>query len=108
MSCRKKMVWLLALVVVVFVSAPPSIAAEFKVPPVDEAVKDASLVAFRDKLLDAIARRDIDYVVKQAAPDIKLSFGGNHGQEHGRDVATAWVHHPRPGLPAGRTPDSEV
>jgi len=39
------------------------------------------LVTFRNKLLDAIVRRDIDYVVKQASSDIKLSFGGSYGQK---------------------------
>jgi hypothetical protein len=70
---------LLACAMVFFVSASLLMAADIKVPPVDEAAQDASLVKFRDKLLDAIVRRDIDYVVKQASSDIKLSFGGSSG-----------------------------
>lgn len=85
---RKWMTWLPALTVVVFVSAPLAMAAGLKVPPVDEATKDASLVMFRGKLLDAIARRDIDYVVKQASSDIKLSFGGSYGQKDFRKSLT--------------------
>jgi hypothetical protein len=82
------MTWLPALAIAFFVSAPLAIAAKLKVPPVDEAAKDSSLVTFRNKLLDAIVRRDIDYVVKQASSDIKLSFGGSYGQKDFRKSLT--------------------
>ena len=85
---REMMIWLVALAIVFFASVPFSVAAGPKVPPVDEASKDASLVEFRNKLLDAIARRDIDYVVKQASGDIKLSFGGSFGKKDFRKSLT--------------------
>ena len=73
---------------VIFAAVPHLVAAELKVLPVDEAAKDASLLAFRDKLLDAIARRDLDYVVNQASNDIKLSFGGSFGTKDFRKSLT--------------------
>lgn len=88
MTNRKWMTSLLALAIVVFISVPPSRAAGLKVPPVDEAPRDASLVTFRDNLLDAIARRDVDYVVEQASPEIRLSFGGSYGQKDFRKSLT--------------------
>ncbi|NNE25123.1 MAG: hypothetical protein HKN11_21185 [Rhizobiales bacterium] len=85
---RTVILWLFAMAWVFFASMPPSMAAEFRVLPVDEAAKDASLVTFRGKLLDAIARRDLDYVVGQASSDIKLSFGGSYGQKDFRKSLT--------------------
>lgn len=47
---------------------------------VDEGLNDASLVAFRETLLEAIAARDVDKVVAAAAPDIRLDPGGGSGR----------------------------
>jgi len=63
-------------------------SAERKALPVDEASKDPSLVDFRARLLDAIVRRDVDYVVAQASSDIHLSFGGHAGREDFRNFLT--------------------
>lgn len=60
-------------------------AKELKMPPVDEAAKDPGFLAFRDALIEAVARRDTDYVVGHASPDIKLSFGGSYGRDTFRD-----------------------
>jgi hypothetical protein len=47
--------------------------------PVDEAEKDASFKAFRDKLIEAVKKRDAKYVLSVVDPNIKNGFGGNDG-----------------------------
>lgn len=54
-------------------------AQERYVKPVDEARKDASLLAFRTKLITAAKRRDAKYILSVVDKDIKNSFGGNDG-----------------------------
>lgn len=49
-------------------------------PPVDEAPNVPSLRAFRDALLDAVRRRDIDHVVGWSEPNIRLSADGTGGR----------------------------
>lgn len=66
----------------------PALAQEMKLRPVDEAGKNPAFAKFRAALLDAVRKRDLDYVVAQADPDIKLSFGGDYGQEVFRDLLT--------------------
>ena len=63
-------------------------AEGLKFYPVDEAAKDPSLTAFRDSLLDAVSRRDVDFVVARTDPDIKLSFGDSYGREKLREWLT--------------------
>lgn len=63
-------------------------AADTRLPPVDEAARDPSLVAFRGALLDAVRRRDIEFVLAQADPDIKLSAEGSHGHDVFRRLLT--------------------
>ena len=63
-------------------------AFDGKALPADEATEDPSLSQFRDRLLDAIVRRDVDYVVSQAATDIRLSFGGHAGKKDFRKFLT--------------------
>lgn len=46
-----------------------------KLLPVDEA--DASFRAFRDSLIDALARKDTTFLYGVLAPEIKNSFGGD-------------------------------
>jgi hypothetical protein len=62
-------------------TAPPAPAQVNgpKLAPVDEAQKDPSLAAFRDQLLDAVRRHDIDAVVAAADPKIRTSFGAGGG-----------------------------
>lgn len=57
-------------------------------PPFDEADKDPTFKAYRDTLLAAIDRRDIEAVVAAASPDIKLSFGDDGGRERFREWLT--------------------
>lgn len=70
--------------ILVLPASGSSIAADPQVHqalPVDEAPQDPALVAFRDRLLDAVERRDIDAVVAMADPNIHLSYGGDHGRD---------------------------
>ena len=55
-----------------------------KILPVDEAAQDPDFLAFRDRLIAAVLRRDVNAVVAVAATDIKLSFGGAYGREQFR------------------------
>lgn len=49
--------------------------------PFDEAPRDPTLQAFRDGLLAAVQRRDLEAVVAAAGPTILLSFGEDSGPE---------------------------
>lgn len=71
--------WGMALAAALWAAAAG--AAELKLLPVDEAAGNPSFMAFRGSLLDAVRRRDAEYVVARAAPDIRLSFGGQYGRE---------------------------
>lgn len=51
------------------------------VRPVDEAKKDASFLAFREKLISAVKKRDTKYLLSIVDRDIKASFGGDEGIE---------------------------
>ncbi len=57
-----------------------------KLLPVDEAAKDASFKAFRDKLLDAIDRRDRAFILSIVAAD----FVSCEGCEGGNDFQEVW------------------
>jgi len=75
---------LLAAALVVFAACTAQ-AAERKLPPVDEAWKDPTLVTFRKNLLAAVKRRDLKYVVSRSARNIRLSFGGYSGRKTFRE-----------------------
>lgn len=65
-------------------SPPPASATSTategpKLMPADEAKKDPSLVAYREKLLDAVRRHDVDAVIASADPNIRTSFGEGGG-----------------------------
>lgn len=69
-----------------FLLLPASVpAAELKLHPVDEAGEDPAFLAFRDDLLAAVRRRDLEAVVAVASEDIKLSFGGSYGRRTFRE-----------------------
>ncbi len=51
------------------------------VKPVDEARRDASFLAFRTKLIEAVKKRDAKYLVGVLDRNIKASFGGDEGIE---------------------------
>lgn len=52
-----------------------------KLLPVDEAVRDPELFAFRARLQAAIARRDTEALLAAVDPKIKNTFGGDDGIE---------------------------
>ncbi len=54
---------------------------EGKLYPVDEAPRQPSLVAFRQNLLAAIKRKDVEELVAAMAPDIQLGFSGDDGRD---------------------------
>ena len=72
------------LATLLLLSAPVP-AEELKLYPVDEAAEDAAFLAFRDDLLAAIRRRDLEAVAAVASEDIKLSFGGSYGRRTFRE-----------------------
>ena len=80
--------------------APAASPACAPFPFVDEGPRRPDFVAFRNWLLDAVARRDVDAVVGIAVPDIALSFGAIDAS--GRDVLRAQLadkdHHRWDGL----------
>jgi hypothetical protein len=61
-------------------------AQEARVLPVDEAARDAGFFAFRARLQRAIAERDTTALLAVVDPDIKLSFGDDHGIERFRET----------------------
>lgn len=63
-----------------------------KLLPVDEAAKDPSFFAFRARLLVAIARKDVNYLISVLDPQIRTDFGGGGGIA---DFKKAW-HLERP------------
>jgi len=64
------------LAVVLITSA---MAKERKLYPVDEGKKDASFNAFRERLLKAARERDKKFLLSVIDPQIKWSFGDDHG-----------------------------
>lgn len=68
--------------------AAPALAQEMKLKPVDQAGRDPSFAKFRTALLDAVRRRDVDYVVAQADLEVKLSFGGDYGRDTFHNLLT--------------------
>lgn len=74
---------LLTLLFVTLVSAE-----ERKAAFVDQGSRNASFVAYRDKMLEAIIRRDVDEVVLAAAPQVHLDFGGGEGRAEFRQRLT--------------------
>lgn len=70
---------------VVTQTAPPAIAGP-KLLPVDEAPRDPDLVAYRDQLLDAVRRRDVEALVFASDPNIRTSFGDGGGSNALREM----------------------
>jgi len=60
---------------------------EFQVMPVDEAKNDASFLAFREKLIAAVKKRDVKFLIAALDRDVKGSFGGDEGI---KDFKTLW------------------
>jgi hypothetical protein len=66
----------LALMPALLAAAPGKPA---KLYPADEASKARSFAAFRTSLRDALAKKDKAFVIGILDPDIKFSFGDDHG-----------------------------
>jgi hypothetical protein len=60
-------------------SAQMEASSARKLLPVDEGPKDPGFLRFRTALLQAIDRRDTNYLIGVLHKDIKLSFGGDWG-----------------------------
>ncbi len=71
---RMKCVFLVMLLFVI-----PALGQERFLMPVDEAAQEASFLAFRTKLIAAVERRDVNYIISILDPKIELSFGGESG-----------------------------
>lgn len=56
-----------------------AVGQERFVKPVDEATKDASFLAFRNKLIAAVEKKDSKHILSIVAADIKNGFGGEDG-----------------------------
>lgn len=59
--------------------AHPASAQEMKLPPVDEAANDSSWRNFRNRLLDALDKRDRKFVLGIVDKNIRNSFDGPRG-----------------------------
>lgn len=84
---RASGIFAMVFAALVSVASMPA-AQERKAAFVDEGGKDASFAEFRENLLDAIIRRDVDTVVAAAAASIHLDFGGGEGREEFRNRLT--------------------
>jgi hypothetical protein len=65
----------------------PAAAQELRLKAVDQTSSNPEFAAFHKGLLEAVRRRDADYVVARADGEVKLSFGGDYG----RDVFRQWL-----------------
>ena len=71
-----KIVLILCLLSLSFINI---LAQERFVTPVDEADKNASFLAFRTKLIQAVQKRDVKFVLSIVDKNIKNGFGGDDG-----------------------------
>lgn len=78
----------LGLICALLLGATPALAGRQSFPPRDEALRDPSLVAFRDALRAAVARRDTEALAAAACPDLMLSDDGAGGPEELRQFLT--------------------
>ena len=65
------------LMLVAFVAA--GVGQERHLKPVDEAAEDASFLAFRNKLIAAVEKRDSRFIMSIVDPKIQNGFGGRDG-----------------------------
>jgi len=57
----------------------PAGAQDLKLPPVDEGAKDASWVSFKNRLLDALDKKDRKFVLGILDKNVRNSFDGTRG-----------------------------
>lgn len=59
----------------------PAAAETHQVLPFDQAPQNPAFQQYRDVLLESVRARDLEAVLRAAAPDILLSFGGDEGRQ---------------------------
>ena len=67
--------WLLAALCI----APCALAQERKLEPVDEAARDPSWVSFKNRLLNAVLKRDRKFMASILHPGVRAGLGGGRG-----------------------------
>ena len=68
--------------------ATPLLAQRIQLTPIDQAVRDPSLLAFRAKLPNDVVARDTEAVIASTCEQIYLSHGGNGGHDELRQYLT--------------------
>lgn len=81
MSELKKPNRILFLSFLFFALSANALTQERYVLPVDEGKKDASFAAFRQKLIEAVKKQDVKFILNIIDRNIKNSFGGSGGIE---------------------------
>ena len=69
------------LLIMTFVIGTTANVQARKLLPVDDAAKDPAFFTFRARLIQAVQRRDANYLISILSPSILNSFGGNGGIE---------------------------
>ena len=75
-----------AFALALLLGAQPAAAQVARLPPVDEAGRDPTFVAFRDRLREAVRERDAEFIYEILAPDVLNSFGGDGGVDEFREA----------------------
>ncbi len=70
---------LCALISILAFSNGAAAQQERQVTPVDEAKNDASFLAFREKFIAAVKKKDVKFLLATLDRDVKGSFGGDDG-----------------------------
>ncbi|MCY7375873.1 MAG: SH3 domain-containing protein [Pyrinomonadaceae bacterium] len=80
MNSRAKLfpIWCLIILTLTF-TADVAAQKERQVTPVDEAKKDAFFLAFREKFIAAVKKRDVKFLLDALDRDVQGSFGGDSG-----------------------------
>jgi hypothetical protein len=68
------------------ISESPKTYRAHRLRPSDEGQQDPSFHAFRQKLLEAISRKDARFLLSIVDPNIQISFGGEEGIQAFREV----------------------
>jgi hypothetical protein len=69
----------LAMLALALVVPPAAFGQERKLEPVDEGAQDASWVAFKNRLLGAVAKRDRKFVASILHPGVRSGLDGGRG-----------------------------
>jgi len=71
--------WILSCVALLSMAPPTVSAQDRKFEPVDEAAKDASWTSFRKRLLEAVEKRDLKFVLSILDRNVRASIDGERG-----------------------------